>query len=61
MVEKGYFAEGEAREPRAKMIPEPDDDEAVVYEDFFLSPVYACLRILLWATFYYTSRHSCTS
>jgi hypothetical protein len=35
MVEKGYFAEGEAREPRAKMIPEPDDDEAVVYEDFF--------------------------
>jgi hypothetical protein len=27
----------------------------------FLSLVYACLRILFWATFYCTSRRNCTS
>jgi hypothetical protein len=37
MVEKGYFAEGEAREPGVKMISKPDGDEAVVYEDFFVA------------------------
>jgi hypothetical protein len=35
MVEKGYFTEGEAWEPRVEMVPKPDDDEAIVYEDFF--------------------------
>jgi hypothetical protein len=37
MVEKGYFAEGEAYEPRAEMIPEPDNDEAIVYKDLFVT------------------------
>jgi hypothetical protein len=34
MVEKGYFVEGEAHTSGAKMVPEPDSDEAIVYEDF---------------------------
>jgi hypothetical protein len=37
MVEKGYFMEGEARTPGAKMMMEPDRDEAVVYEGFFVA------------------------
>jgi hypothetical protein len=37
MVEKGYFTEGEAWEPRVEMVPKPDDDEAIVYEDFFIT------------------------
>jgi hypothetical protein len=45
MTEKGYFAEGEAREPGAETILEPDDNEVVVYGDFIL-PVYACLCIM---------------
>jgi hypothetical protein len=40
MVEKGYFAEGEARELRAETILEPHDDEAVVYEDFFITGLH---------------------
>jgi hypothetical protein len=35
MEEKGYFPEDEARTPRAETMPEPNGDEAVVYEDFF--------------------------
>jgi hypothetical protein len=37
MVEKCYFPEGEARPPGAEMVPEPDNDEAVVYKDFFVA------------------------
>jgi hypothetical protein len=37
MVEKGYFTEGEAREPVAEAIPEPDDGKVVIYEDFFVA------------------------
>jgi hypothetical protein len=36
MVEKGYFTEGEAHEPRAETIMEPKDDEAVIF-DFFIT------------------------
>jgi hypothetical protein len=35
MVEKDYFLEGEARAPGAETVPEPDNDKAMVYEDFF--------------------------
>jgi hypothetical protein len=35
MVEKGYFIEGEAREPRAETILEPEDDEAVIFDFFY--------------------------
>jgi hypothetical protein len=37
MVEKGYFSEGGARESGAKTMPEPDDNEVVVYGDFFIT------------------------
>jgi hypothetical protein len=40
MIEKGYFAEGEARELGAETILEPDDDKAVVYEDFFITGLH---------------------
>jgi hypothetical protein len=36
MEEKGYFLESEARTPGAETVPEPNGDEAVVYEDFFI-------------------------
>jgi hypothetical protein len=35
MMERGYFVDGEARAPRA--VPELKNDEAVVYEDFFVA------------------------
>jgi dimeric dUTPase (all-alpha-NTP-PPase superfamily) len=31
----GYFAEGSARELGEETVPEPADDEAVVFEEFF--------------------------
>jgi hypothetical protein len=39
MEEKGYFLEGEARTPGAETVPEPNGNEAVVYEDFFITNV----------------------
>jgi hypothetical protein len=36
MEERGYFADSEARAPGAKAVQELDNDEAVVYEDFFV-------------------------
>jgi hypothetical protein len=39
MVEKGYFVNDEARAPLSEAVPEPEDDEAVVYEDFFAAGV----------------------
>jgi hypothetical protein len=35
MLEKGYFPKGGARAPGAEIVPEPNNDEVVVYEDFF--------------------------
>jgi hypothetical protein len=37
MIEKGYFLEGRARAPGTETMPEPDDDEVVVYDDFFVT------------------------
>jgi hypothetical protein len=37
LVEKGYFSKGEARSPGAETVPEPDNDEVMVYEDFFVT------------------------
>jgi hypothetical protein len=39
-VEKGYLADGEARAPSAEVVPEPDDNETVVYEDFFIASLH---------------------
>jgi hypothetical protein len=36
MVERGYFAVGDARAPVAEVVPESDNVEVVVYEDFFV-------------------------
>jgi hypothetical protein len=35
MVVLNYFAEGDGRAPEEETIPEPGDDEAVVFEEFF--------------------------
>jgi hypothetical protein len=61
MVEKGYFLESKAHAPGDETVPEPDNDEAVVYEDFFLLLACTCLYIQLWLIFYYISRHNCIS
>jgi hypothetical protein len=37
MVEKGYFLKGGVRAPGLKTVPEPDHNEVVVYEDFFVA------------------------
>jgi hypothetical protein len=47
-----YFAEGSAREPGEEAVPEPGDDEAAVFEDFFsvglrMPPHPALIEILL--------------
>jgi hypothetical protein len=40
MVERGYFVEGEAHAPGAKTVSEPENDEGVVYEDFFVAGLH---------------------
>jgi hypothetical protein len=60
MVEKGYFLKGRAHAPGAETMSEPDNDEAMVYEDF-LSLACAWLHIQLWLIFYSTSKHNCIS
>jgi hypothetical protein len=52
MVEKGYFTDGDARVPRAESMSESDDNEAIVYDDFFVAglckpPLPALADILL--------------
>jgi hypothetical protein len=37
MTEKTYFPEDGAHAPRAEIVSEPDNNEAVVYEDFFVT------------------------
>jgi hypothetical protein len=36
MESLGYFTEGSAREPGEEIVPEPNSDEAVVFEEFFI-------------------------
>jgi hypothetical protein len=51
MVEKGYFTESEAQVPGAEAVPELDNDEAMVYEHFFVAglcmPLHATLGDIL--------------
>jgi hypothetical protein len=35
MIDSGYFAEGMGHEPRQETVPEPNPNEAVVFEEFF--------------------------
>jgi hypothetical protein len=37
MVEMGYFVEGEAQSDWAETVPEPNNDKAISYEDFFIA------------------------
>jgi hypothetical protein len=37
MSEKGYFVNGEARAPWEEIMLEPDEDKAIMYEDFFIT------------------------
>jgi hypothetical protein len=37
MEEKDYFPKGEACAPGAETVLEPNGDEAIVYEDFFIA------------------------
>jgi hypothetical protein len=37
MEDKDYFVKDAAHAPRAETVPEPNDDEAVVYVDFFVT------------------------
>jgi hypothetical protein len=51
MVDKGYYVDGEVRVPKEQMIPEPNDDEAVVFKDFFVAglrmPLHSALVDIL--------------
>jgi hypothetical protein len=52
MAEKGYFVEGEARAAGEETTPELQEDEAIVFEDFFIAglrmpPLPALADILL--------------
>jgi hypothetical protein len=47
MEERGYFPEGEGRAPGAETVPEPNGDEAVVYEDFFIVGLRKPLHLAL--------------
>jgi hypothetical protein len=35
MIDYGYFADGAARVPGEETVPEPNGDEAVMFEEFF--------------------------
>jgi hypothetical protein len=51
MVERGYFMDGEARVPGDEAVSELDNDEVVVYEDFFVAglrmPLHPALADIL--------------
>jgi hypothetical protein len=51
MEERGYFPEGEVHAPGTETMPEPNDDEAIVYKDFFIiclcMPVHPTLADIL--------------
>jgi hypothetical protein len=47
MVEKGYFLKGGVRAPGSKTVPEPDHNEVVVYEDFFVTGLRMPLHLTL--------------
>jgi hypothetical protein len=40
MEERSYFPKGEAHAPRAETMLEPNGDEAIIYEDFFITGLH---------------------
>jgi hypothetical protein len=47
MAEKGYFADGKTWVLRVETVLEPNDDEVVVYEDFFFAGLHMPLHSAL--------------
>jgi hypothetical protein len=51
MADKGYFAEGEARAVGEEMTPETQEDDAVIFEYFFVAglrmPLHPALADIL--------------
>jgi hypothetical protein len=47
MEHLGYFAKGDAKTPRVEMVPEPNIDEVVVFEDFFSTGLCMPLHLTL--------------
>jgi hypothetical protein len=51
LVERGYFAEGGARASGEEMVSEPNDDEAVMFSEFFTAglrmPLHPVLTVIL--------------
>jgi hypothetical protein len=43
----GYFAEGSAREPGEEVVPEPVNDEAIVFEEFFTMGLWMSSHLAL--------------
>jgi tRNA A37 threonylcarbamoyladenosine synthetase subunit TsaC/SUA5/YrdC len=39
MIDNSYFADGMGCEPRDETVPEPNGDEAVVFEEFFTTGI----------------------
>jgi hypothetical protein len=47
MTDKGYLVYGKARAPQAETVPEPNDDEAIVFEEFFIAGLRMPLHLVL--------------
>jgi hypothetical protein len=45
-----YFGEGDAQVPREETVPEPTDDEAVVFEEFFATGLWMPLSMRILVT-----------
>jgi hypothetical protein len=43
----GYFSEGSVREPGEEVVPEPADDEAISFEQFFAVGLQMLLQPVL--------------
>jgi hypothetical protein len=55
VIDSSYFAEGMGRKPREETVPEPNPDEAVVFEEFFTTglrmppdPVLSDIVLKFW-------------
>jgi hypothetical protein len=51
MIKRGHFAKGGACAPREETVPEPENDEAIVFEEFFIAglrmPLHPVLAVIL--------------
>jgi hypothetical protein len=40
MAEKGYFVDGKAQASGVETVPEPNDDESIMFEEFFVAGLH---------------------